>query len=139
MSYPLSQISLSYPKARSRLVKSFVVNRTDNGIAKCVLPKDAVVTGINILQQTAAVTGPGTVSIGLSGVSATALVNAFSLPVASVGYAPAGTAVGTSVYTKLPVDRVVTCTYTVGSSTAGGTGVVFIEYFVAGPGEEPDD
>lgn len=139
MAYPEIQVNQSYPKPRSTMQKIFPFARTDNLTVKAALPRDAVVTGIHIYQATAAVTGAGAVSVGLTGVSGTALVNAFSLPTTSVGLANPGAAVGSSYLTKLDADRAVTVTYAVGSSTAGGTGWVVIDYFVAGPGESADD
>ena len=56
-----------------------------------------------------------------------------------VGLVNAGVSAGVSVLTKLSVDAPVTTTYTVGSSTAGGTGFVIIDFFVAGAGEAVDD
>ena len=40
---------------------------------------------------------------------------------------------------KNTADNKVTVTYTVGSSTAGGTGFIVIDFFVAGAGEAVDD
>jgi hypothetical protein len=51
----------------------------------------------------------------------------------------AGASAGVSVLSKLTVDAPVTSTYIVGSSTAGGTGFVIIDFFVAGSGEAVDD
>lgn len=130
--------TLSYPKPRATLQKIIPFARTDNATPRAWLPRDAVVTGVHIYQATAAVTGAATVSVGL-GASNTALVNAFSLPTSSVGLQNAGAQIGTSYLTKLANDVPVTTTYAVGTSTAGGTGWVIIDYFVAGPGEANDD
>lgn len=139
MAYLEAAVNQSYPKARDVKQKIIPFARTDNGTVKAALPRDAVVTGLHVYQATAAVTAAGAVSVGLSGVSATALINAFSLPTTSVGLANPGAQTGASYLTKLDADRSVTVTYTVGSSTAGGTGWVIIDYFVAGPGEAVDD
>jgi hypothetical protein len=139
MAYDPARVTLSYPKPRSTLQKIIPFARTDNATVKAVLPRDAVVTDIHVFQANNAVTAAGAVSVGLSGIGNTALVNAFSLPTTSVGLANPGAAIGTSFLTKLDADRAVTATYTVGSSTAGGTGWVIIDYFVAGPGETADD
>jgi hypothetical protein len=61
------------------------------------------------------------------------------MPTTSVGYAPGGTATGAQVGVKLTQDQQVIATYSAGTSTAGGTGYVKIEYFVPGPGEAIDD
>lgn len=139
MAYLESQVNQSYPKPRDVKQKVIPFARTDNGTVKAALPKDAVVTGLHVFQAAASVTAAATVSVGLSGVSATALINAFSLPTTSVGLANPGAQTGTSYLTKLDADRSVTVTYAVGSSTAGGTGWVVLDYFVAGPGEAVDD
>jgi hypothetical protein len=127
-------ITLSYPKPRDVLTKVVPIARTDSSTEKCVLPKDAVICGVFVHQTAAAVTAAGAFNLGWSG-STTALLNAFSMPVSSVGYATAGSAAGASVGTKLDSDKTVLASYTVGSSTAGGTGYVVIQYFVPGPGE----
>lgn len=134
----VGNISLSYPKPRELQSKIFAVARTDSSTVKCVLPKDAIIAGVYVLQTVAASTAAGAISVGWSG-STTAILNAFSMATTSVGYAPGGTATGASVGTKLDSDKQVICTYTVGSSTAGGTGYVKIEYFVPGAGEAIDD
>lgn len=128
-------VNMSYPKPRSLLTKIFDFARTDNATEKCVLPKGAVVVDVTVHQQAAAVTNAGAISVGWSG-AATALLNAFSLPVSTVGLAKAGAAAGASILgTPLDTDKMILATYTVGSSTAGGTGKVIISYFVPGPGE----
>lgn len=127
-------VTLSYPKARDVITKVVPIARTDSSTEKCVLPKDAVICGIFVHQTAAAVTAAGAFNLGWSG-SATALLNAFSMPTSTVGYAAGGSATGASVGTKLDSDKTVIATYTVGSSTAGGTGYVVIQYFIPGPGE----
>lgn len=127
-------INLSYPKPRNLQMKVVPIARTDSSTEKCVLPKDAVICGVFVHQLVAASTAAGAFNLGWSG-SATALVNAFSMATSSVGYTTAGTAAGASVGTKLDSDKTVLASYTVGSSTAGGTGYVVIQYFVPGPGE----
>lgn len=139
MAYLESQVNQSFPKARATLQKVIPFARTDNGAVKAALPKDSVVTGLHIFQATAAVTAAAAVSVGLSGTGAGALINSFSLPTTSVGLSNPGAAVGSSYLTKLDSDRAVTVTYAAGSSTAGGTGWIVIDYFVAGPGEGADD
>jgi hypothetical protein len=134
----IGSISLSYPKPRELLSKIFPVARTDSSTAKCVLPKNAIIAGVYVIQTVAASTAAATFSVGWSG-STTAVLNGFSMGTTSVGYAASGTATGSGVATKLDSDKQIICTYTVGSSTAGGTGYVKIEYFVPGPGEAIDD
>lgn len=130
--------TLSYPKARDTLTKIFPVARTDSATVKCWLPKDAVVCSIHVYQNVDASTAAGTFSVGWSG-AASALINGFSMATTAVGLTNPGTATGTSFLSKLTEDKAVTCTYTVGSSTAGGTGYVILEYFIPGAGEGVDD
>lgn len=127
-------VTLSYPKPRDVQTKVVSIARTDSSTEKCVLPKDAVICGIFVHQTAAAVTAAGAFNLGWSGAT-TALLNAFSMPTSTVGYAAGGSATGASVGTKLDSDKTVLASYTVGSSTAGGTGYVVIQYFVPGPGE----
>ncbi len=127
-------VTLSYPKPRDVQTKVVSIARTDSSTEKCVLPKDAVICGLFVHQTAAAVTAAGAFNLGWSGAT-TALLNAFSMPTSSVGYAAGGSATGASVGTKLDSDKTVIASYTVGSSTAGGTGYVVIQYFVPGPGE----
>mgnify|MGYP003560373936 CR=1 FL=1 len=126
-------VTLSYPKPRDVQTKVVSIARTDSSTEKCVLPKDAVICGIFVHQTAAAVTAAGAFNLGWSGAT-TALLNAFSMPTSTVGYAAGGSATGASVGTKLDSDKTVIASYTVGSSTAGGTGYVVIQYFVPGPG-----
>lgn len=127
-------VTLSYPKPRDIKVKVVSIARTDSSTEKCVLPKDAVICGVFVHQTVAASTAAGAFNLGWSGAT-TALLNAFSMPTSSVGYAAGGSATGASVGTKLDSDKTVIASYTVGSSTAGGTGYVVIQYFIPGPGE----
>jgi hypothetical protein len=131
-------VGLSYPKPRELISKIIPIARTDSSTAKCTLPKDAIVAGIYVLQTVAASTAAATFNLGWSGAT-TGLLNGFSMGTTSVGYATGGTATGAQVGTKLTQDQQVIATYSVGSSTAGGTGYVKIEYFVPGPGEAIDD
>lgn len=133
-----SQISLSYPKPRSCQVKIVPIARTDNATAKCVLPKNACIVGVHVLQNANAVTNTATFSLGWAG-STGAIVNGFTMATTAVGLVNPGTAVGSGVFTPLTEDKQIISTYTVGSSTAGGTGYVAIEYFVPGPQEGVDD
>lgn len=135
-----ANVNLSYPKARVTYNKVFQFARTDSSTLKCVLPKDACVVGVDVTQASAAVTGAGAINVGWAGAT-TALLNAFSLPTTSVGQSGAGAAAGSFVLgqTKLDSDKAVICTYTVGTSTAGGVGFVRIFYMVPGPGENTDD
>lgn len=130
--------TLSYPKPRSIITKVIPIARTDSSTLKCWLPKDAVVCNVHVTQTTAAVTGAGAFNLGWAGAT-TALLSAFSMPVSTVGQAQAGAAAGAGILSKLDSDKAVISTYTVGSSTAGGTGFVVIDYFIPGPGEAVDD
>lgn len=136
--FPNSSPSLSYPKPRDIRTKIVPIARTDSSTAKCVLPKDSIVIGVKVLQTAAAVTAAGSFDLGWSGAT-DGLLNDFSMATTSVGYAMGGAATGAQVGVKLTADRVVLATYTVGSSTAGGTGYAIIEYFMPGPGEGIDD
>lgn len=140
MTVSASQLSLSYPKPRDGLRKYFRFARTDSSTAKCVLPKGAIIAGVVVTQDAAAVTGAAAINVGWTGAT-TALLNAFSLPTATVGQASAGAAAGSQLIAGTPLDsdKTVICTYSVGTSTAGGTGFVQILYFMPGPGELIDD
>ena len=131
-------VTLSYPKPRDIRVKVVPIARTDSSTEKCVLPKDAVICGIFVHQTVAASSAAGAFNLGWSGAT-TALLNAFSMPTSTVGFAAGGSATGASVGTKLDSDKTVLASYTVGSSTAGGTGYVLIQYFVPGPREGLSD
>lgn len=127
-------VTLSYPKPRDIKTKVVRIARTDSSTEKCVLPKDAVICGVFVHQEVDAATNTGAFNLGWSGAT-TALINGFTMATTKVGYVTAGTAAGASVGTKLDSDKTVLASYTVGSSTAGGTGYVVIQYFVPGPGE----
>lgn len=127
-------VNLSYPKPRSLQTKVIAIARTDSSTEKCVLPKHAVIVGVHVFQDVAATTGAGAFDLGWAG-DTDGILNDFSMATTAVGMVNAGTAAGTGVMTKLDSDKVVLSTYSVGSSTAGGTGYVIIEYFVTGPGE----
>ncbi len=133
-----AQVGLSYPKGRDLITKIIPIARTDSSTAKCVIPKDAVVVGLHVYQATAAVTGAATFNLGWSGAT-TALLNAFSMATTAVGLVNPGTNTGTGVFTKLDSDKQVISSYSVGTSTAGGTGYVAIEYFLASGNEGVDD
>lgn len=138
MSYSAAKINQSYPKRRETYTLIVPIARTDSSTPKCVLPKDAVVCGVHVHQTAAAVTAAGAFNLGWAGAT-TALLNAFSMPTSSVGLTNSGSATGASVMTKLDSDKLVIATYTVGSSTAGGTGYVIIDFFIPGGGEAVDD
>jgi hypothetical protein len=133
-----AQVGLSYPKRRETMTLIVPINRTDSSTPKCALPKDAVVCGLHVYQAAAAVTGAATFNLGWSGAT-TALINAFSMPTSTVGLANSGAATGASFLTKLDTDKQVIATYAVGTSTAGGTGYVIIEFFIPGGQEGVDD
>lgn len=127
-------VNQSYPKPRNILTKIVEIARADSSTAKCVLPKGAIVTNVMVNQTANAVTNTGSFVLGWSG-STSALLSAFTMATTKVGLVAPGTAVGASVGTQLTADQIVLSTYTVGSSSAGGTGYVIIEYFMPGPGE----
>jgi hypothetical protein len=130
--------TLSYPKRRTTMQLVVPVARTDSATTKAWLPKDAVVSGVHVLQNVNAATATASFTVGL-GSDADGILEAFTMATAKVGLVNAGTSAGVSVMSKLTADAPVTVTYTVGSSTAGGTGFVIIDFFVAGPGEAVDD
>ena len=136
--FTAAQVGLSYPKGRDLITKVIPINRTDSSTVKCVIPKDAVIVGLHVYQATNAVTGAASFNLGWAGAT-TALLNAFSLPTTSVGLVNPGTATGTGVFTKLTQDQQILGTFTVGTSSAGGTGFVTIEYFIASGNEQVDD
>ena len=131
-------VGLSYPKPRELLAKIIPIARTDSSTVKCVLPRDAIIAGVYVLQTAAAATAAATFNVGWAGAT-TGILNGFSMGTTSVGYTTGGTATGSQVGTKLTQDQQVIATYSVGSSTAGGTGYVKIGYFVPGAGEVIDD
>lgn len=135
---PIGPVGLSYPKHRSEQTIIIPIARTDNATVKAVLPKDAVVSGVQVYQATDAVTDVGSFTVGL-GSDADGLLEAFEMATTAVGLVDPGVDIGVGFLTKLTVDTTVTSTYTVGSSTAGGTGYVIISFFLAGPGEAVDD
>ena len=136
--FTTAQIGLSYPKPRDLLTKIVPIARTDNSTLKCVLPKNACIVDVHVYQADNAATAAGTFSLGWSGTTG-GIVNAFSMATTKVGLANVGTAAGTGLFTPLDTDKQIISTYTVGSSTAGGTGYVIIGYFVPGPQEGVDD
>jgi hypothetical protein len=136
--FTAAQISLSYPKPRSLQTKIVPISRTDSTTLKCALPKNACIVDLHVYQATAAVTGAATFTLGWSG-NTNAIINAFSMATSSVGLVNAGATVGTGLFTPLTQDQNIIATYSVGTSTAGGTGFVIIGYFVPGPQEGVDD
>lgn len=130
--------NLSYPKRRSTLQLIVPIARTDSGTVKAVLPKDSVITGVHVLQNVNASTAVATFTVGL-GADADGILESFTMATSKVGLVNAGAQAGVSVLTKLTADATVTSTYAVGSSTAGGTGYVIIDFFMAGAGEAVDD
>lgn len=134
---PVANPNLSYPKARGCVRKIFPIARTDSNTLKCVLPKDAVVTSVYCLQNVNAATAAATWTVGWAGATG-ALLNGFSAATTAVGLVLPGTAAGSAILQKQEADRAVVATFG-GSSTAGGTGFVIVEYFTAGAGETADD
>lgn len=133
-----SQVGLSYPKRKDTYTLVIPIARTDSSTPKCALPQGAVVCGIHVVQTVAASTAAATFNLGWAGAT-TGLINAFSMATTSVGMVNPGTATGANVLTKLDTDKTVLCTYSVGSSTAGGTGYVVLEFYYAEPNGAVDD
>lgn len=129
---------LGYPKGRDLIIKIGSIARTDSSTPKLFLQKGAIVAYVMVHQQTVAVTANASYNLGWSG-STTALLNAYSLTTGGTGLAMAGTTVGTGVLAvPLTADQQVIGTFTVGGSSAGGTGYFVVAYFVPGPGEVQD-
>lgn len=133
-----AQVGLYYPKGRDAITKVMKINRTDSSTPKMTIPKDAVICGVHVYQDAVAVTGNASYNLGWSG-AATSILNAYALTTAGTGLANPGTATGTGVFTKLDQDRQLIGTFTVGTSSAGGTGYVAVEYFMPGGQEGVDD
>lgn len=133
-----AQVGLSYPKQREIMYRVINIARTDSSKVHCVIPKDAVICDLRVYQDAAAVTGAASYNLGWSGAT-TGLLNAFSLPTTTVGHATSGATTGTQFMTKLTQDRAILGTFTVGTSSAGGTGKIIIGYFMAGGNEQVDD
>jgi len=133
-----SQVGLSYPKGRDLITKIVPIARTDSSTLKCVIPKDAVIVDVHVVQTTDAVTGAGSFVLGWTGTTS-AVLSAFSMATTKVGLVNPGTSAGTGLFTKLDGDKAIISTYTVGTSTAGGTGYVIISYFLASGNEGVDD
>jgi len=129
---------LSYPKARNVLYKIVPIARTDSSTVKCVIPKDSIIIDVEVFQNVDASTAAGSFVLGWSGTTS-AVLAAFSMATTKVGLVKAGVSMVTGVYARLDSDKAIISTYTVGSSTAGGTGFVKIAYFTPGPGEAVDD
>ena len=137
-SFTSSQVGLSYPKGRDLITKIVPIARTDSSTVKCVIPKDSVIVDVHVVQTTDAVTAAGSFVLGWSGTTS-AILSAFSMATTKVGLVNPGVSTGSGLFSKLTQDQAILSTYTVGSSSAGGTGYVIISYFVAGPGEQVDD
>jgi hypothetical protein len=133
-----SNPNLSYPKRRSTMQLVIPVARTDSATQKAWIPKDAVITGVHVLQNVNAATATSSFTVGL-GSDADGILEAFTMATSKVGLVNAGASAGVEVLTKQTTDKPVTVSYTVGSSTAGGTGFVIIDFFIAGAGEAVDD
>lgn len=131
-------VNQSYPKPRGIITKIVPILRTDSSTAKCVIPKDSIITKVMVNQTSNAATNTGSFVLGWSGTTS-ALLSAFTMATTKVGLVQPGTAVGSAVGTKLTANQTVLSTYTVGSSTDGGEGYVIIEYFMPGPGETLTD
>ena len=137
-SFTSSQVGLSYPKGRDLITKIVPIARTDSSTVKCVIPKDAVIVDVHVMQTTDAVTAAGSFVLGWSGTTS-AILSAFSMATTKVGLVNPGVSAGSGLLSNLTQDQAILSTYTVGSSSAGGTGYVILSYFVAGPGEQVDD
>lgn len=134
----VSNPTLSYPKPRDTKTKVIPIARTDSSTVKCWLPKDAVICSVTCYQNVSASTATATWTVGWAA-DTDGILNAFVAATTAVGQVHPGAAIGSGVFAKLTTDVAVISTFGVGSSTAGGTGYVVIDYFVPGPGEAVDD
>jgi hypothetical protein len=130
--------NLSYPKPRGVQTKIVPIARTDSSTLKCIIPKDSIIVDVEVFQNVDAATAAGSFVLGWAGTT-TGVLASFSMATTKVGLVKAGVSMGTGVFARLDSDKAIISTYTVGSSTAGGTGFVKISYFTPGPGEAVDD
>jgi hypothetical protein len=136
--FTAAQVGLSYPKPREIITRVMNIARTDSSTVKMVIPKGAVICDITVYQDAVAVTGNASYNLGWSGAT-TGLLNAFSLSTAGTGLSKPGTTIGTQFMTVLAQDRAILGTFTVGTSSAGGTGKIIINYYFVGGNEQVDD
>lgn len=128
-------VTMSYPKPRSLLTKVISIARTDNGTVKAWLPRGAIIMDVDVFQKVSATTDVGSVDVGLNA-DGDVILDGFVMATTAVGLVKPGAAAGTAVMgDPLSADSAVTVTYTVGDSTAGGTGLVAIHYILPGAGE----
>lgn len=123
--------------AKSRAIQTAVIPiaRTDSATEKFTLPKGSVPISVEINQTVSASTAAGSFILGKAG-DTNALIEAFSMATTKVGLVGPGVSAGVDLGTKMTADTKVISTYTVGSSTAGGTGYVLLHYYFPGPGED---
>lgn len=122
-------------KARSIQTAVIPIARTDSATEKWVLPKGSVPISVEINQNVDATTAAGSFVLGKSG-DTDYLIEAFSMATTKVGQVGPGVSAGAGLGVKQTADTPITSTYTVGSSTAGGTGFVLLHYYFPGPGED---
>lgn len=128
-------ITLSYPKPRALQTKFARILRTDAGTEKMVLPKGSIPVAVDFIQTSVAVTGAGGVDVGWAG-DTDSLVDGHVFGTTLTGTGPVtGVVGGLSLGVPLAADTVITSTYVVGTSTAGGEAIMSIHYFMPGPGE----
>lgn len=135
---PVFQVNLSYPKPRALQTKFALIARTDSATPKLVLPKGSIPVSVEFIQTSVAVTAAGGVDVGYEG-DADALVDGFVFGTTLTGTGPAtGIIGGVALGEPLAADTVITATYVVGTSSAGGEAIMAIHYFMPGPGEAID-
>lgn len=110
--------------------------RADSATEVAKIPKGWIPVGAYVIPATNCDGTTGTVSIGYSG-GGTELINAFNVSTNDAGYHAVGAKAGADLLanTKTTSDKVLVTTFTAGDSTAGGAGVIKIEFVVAGPNE----
>lgn len=122
-------------KSRAIQTAIFPIARTDSATQKWVLPKGSVPLSVEINQNVNASTAAGSFILGTAG-DTNYLIEAFSMATTKVGQVGPGVSAGVGLGAKQTADTPIISTYTVGSSTAGGTGWVVLNYYFPGPGED---
>lgn len=106
----------------TEVIKLSAIAGDATGFLACKLPKNAFVTGVNILSKGANATQ--TISLGIT-LGGTEFVNAYAPN--STGYAAVGDKAGTYVGTQLSADTPV---YAKASATLTNIVYVYLEYYI---------
>ena len=121
---PAGVTTLTSPavELRTKIIKLSAIAGDATGFLACKLPKNAFVTGVNILSMGANTTQTVDVGITLGGQE---FVNAYAPN--STGYAAVGDKAGTYVGTQLSADTPV---YAKASATLTNIVYVYLEYYI---------